>query len=71
MYLILIGYVFNIDLLVSEYLITICEFMKPVPVEKYFDVGRRPQTIAWHVFTFNGYCKLDSAVRLTRIEAFN
>jgi hypothetical protein len=24
--------------------------MKPVPVEKYFDVGRRPQTIAWHVF---------------------
>jgi hypothetical protein len=36
---------------VSEYLIVICERMKPVPVEKYFDVGRRPQTIAWHVFT--------------------
>ena len=31
---------------VSEYFIAICEFMKPVPVEKYFDVGRRPQTIA-------------------------
>ena len=24
--------------------------MKPVPVDKYFDVGRCPQTIAWHVF---------------------
>ena len=35
---------------VSEYLIVIYEFMKPVPVEKYFDVGRCPQTIAWHVF---------------------
>ena len=35
---------------VSEYLNVICEFMKPVPVEKYFDVGRRPQTITWHVF---------------------
>jgi hypothetical protein len=30
---------------VSEYLI-IFEFMKPVLVEKYFDVGCRPQTIA-------------------------
>ena len=35
---------------VSEYLIAICEFMRPVPVEKYFDVGHRPQTIAWHAF---------------------
>jgi hypothetical protein len=35
---------------VSEYLITICEFMKPVPVEKYFDVGHHPQTITWHAF---------------------
>ena len=35
---------------VSEYLIAICKFMKPVPVDKYFDVGRRPQTIAWHAF---------------------
>ena len=34
----------------SEYLIFICECMKPVPVEKYFDVGHRPQTITWHVF---------------------
>jgi hypothetical protein len=34
---------------VSEYLIAICEFMKPVPVGKYCDVGRC-QTIAWHVF---------------------
>jgi hypothetical protein len=25
--------------------------MKLVPVEKYFDVGRRPQTIAWRAFT--------------------
>ena len=24
--------------------------MKPVPVEKYFDVGHRPQTIAWNTF---------------------
>jgi hypothetical protein len=30
---------------VTEYLIAICEFMKPVPMEKYFDVGPRPQTI--------------------------
>ena len=30
---------------VSEYLIAACEFMKPVPMEKYFDVGRCPQTI--------------------------
>jgi hypothetical protein len=35
---------------VSEYLITICEFMKPVPVEKYFDVGSHPQTIKRHAF---------------------
>ena len=33
---------------VNEYLIAICEFMKPVLVEKYFDVGRLPQTITWH-----------------------
>jgi hypothetical protein len=24
--------------------------MKPVPVEKYVDVGRHTQTIAWHAF---------------------
>ena len=36
---------------VTEYLIAICECIKPVPMEKYFDVGRGPQTIAWHVFT--------------------
>jgi hypothetical protein len=35
---------------VSEYLLAICEFMKPVPMDKYFDVGRRPQTIARHAF---------------------
>ena len=35
---------------VSEYLIAICEFMKPVLVDKDFDVGRRPQTIIWHAF---------------------
>jgi hypothetical protein len=35
---------------VSEYLIVICECMTPVPLENYFDVGRCPQTIAWHVF---------------------
>ena len=35
---------------VSKYLIAICEFMKPVLVEKYFDVGCSPQTNAWHVF---------------------
>jgi hypothetical protein len=35
---------------VSEYLITISEFMKPVLEEKYFDMGRCPQTIAWHAF---------------------
>ena len=28
-----------------EYLIAICEFMKPVQVEKYIDVGRRPQSM--------------------------
>ena len=48
---------------VSEYLIAICEFMKPVPVEKYFEMGRRPQTIAWHVFvviaTVNRTVQLD------------
>ena len=35
---------------VIEYLIALCEFMKPVPVEKYFDVRHGPQTIAWHAF---------------------
>jgi hypothetical protein len=35
---------------VTEYLIAICEFMKPVLVEKYFEVGQRPQTITWHAF---------------------
>ena len=35
---------------VQEYFIAFCEFVKPVPGEKYFDVGRRPQTIAWHAF---------------------
>ena len=35
---------------VSEYLIAIRHFTKPVLVEKYFHVGRRPQTIAWHAF---------------------
>jgi hypothetical protein len=40
---------------VSEYLITLCDFMKPVPVEKHFVVGFPPQTIAC-----NGYCKSDS-----------
>ena len=48
---------------VSEYLIVICECMKPVPVEKCFDVGGRPQTIAWHVFaviaTVNQTVQLD------------
>jgi hypothetical protein len=34
----------------SVYLIAICDFTKPVLVEKYFDVQRRPQTIAWHAF---------------------
>ena len=38
---------------VSEYLNAICEFMKPVLVEQYFDVGRLPQTIAWHTFAVN------------------
>ena len=52
--------------IVSEYLIAICEFMKPVQVEKYFEVGRRPQAIAWHAFAVM-YCKSDSAVRLTRM----
>ena len=33
---------------VSDYLIAICDFMKPVLVENYVDVGRLPQTIAWH-----------------------
>jgi hypothetical protein len=37
--------------------------MKPVPMEKYFDVGRRPQTITWHVFavvaTVNQTVQLD------------
>ena len=31
-------------------ILSLCDFMKPVLVEKYFDVGRRPQTIAWHAF---------------------
>jgi hypothetical protein len=48
---------------VSEYLIANCEFMKPVPVEKYFDVGPNPQTIAWYVFaviaTVNQTVQLD------------
>ena len=48
---------------VSEYLIAICEFMKLVPVEKHCDVGRRPQTIAWHIFaviaTVNWTVQLD------------
>ena len=35
---------------VREYLIVICECLKPVPVEKYFDVECRHQTIAWHVY---------------------
>ena len=47
---------------VSEYLIAICEFMKPVG-GKYFDVQRRPQTITWHVFaviaTVNRTVQLD------------
>ena len=37
--------------------------MKPVPVEKYFDVGRGPQTITWYVFavvaTVNQTVQLD------------
>ena len=37
--------------------------MIPVPVEQYFDVVRRPQTIAWHVFaviaTVNWTAQLD------------
>ena len=41
---------------VSEYLVAICEFMKPVPVVKMFDVGR-----------CTSYCKSDIAVRLTII----
>ena len=32
------------------YLIATCDFVKPVLVEKYVDVGRRPQTIAWYPF---------------------
>jgi hypothetical protein len=40
--------------------------MKPVQVEKYFDVGRRPQTIALYAFTVKLNLNLDSAVRLTR-----
>ena len=48
---------------VSEYLIAICEFMKPVLVEKYFDVGRHPQTIALHTLavmaTVNQTVQLD------------
>ena len=36
---------------VSDSLIAICDFMTPVLVEKYVDVGRRPQTIAWYAFT--------------------
>ena len=35
---------------VSEYFIVKCECRKPVTVEKYSEQGRRPQTIAWHVF---------------------
>ena len=35
---------------VSEYLIAICDFMKPVLVEKYFDVGNHSQTIECHAF---------------------
>ena len=48
---------------VSEYFIVICEFMKPVPVEQYFDVRRSPQTITWHAFaviaTVNQTVQLD------------
>ena len=48
---------------VSEYLIIICECMKPVPVGKCFDVGCHPQTITWHVFavitTVNRTVQLD------------
>ena len=48
---------------VSEYLIAICDFMKPVLIEKYVDVGCRPQTIAWHAFAVkpivNGTMQLD------------
>jgi hypothetical protein len=29
--------------------------MTPVLVEKYFDVGRRPQTIAWYAFAVNPF----------------
>jgi hypothetical protein len=36
---------------VSGYLNAICDFMKPVLVEQYFEVGRYPQTIRWHAFT--------------------
>ena len=47
----------------SEYLIAIGEFMKPVPMGKYFDVGRSPQTIAWDYFavkpTINRTVQLD------------
>jgi hypothetical protein len=35
---------------VSEYLIVIYELMKPVPVEKYYDVEYCNEMIAWHVF---------------------
>jgi hypothetical protein len=48
---------------VSEYLLFICECMKPVPVEKYFDVGRSPQSIPLQLFaviaTVNRTVQLD------------
>ena len=44
---------------VSEYLITICDFMKPVLVEKYFDGGHRPQTITCLLPIVNRTMQLD------------
>ena len=48
---------------IREYLTAICEFMKLVPVEKYFNVEHRPQTIPWHAFavmaTVNWTVQLD------------
>ena len=35
---------------VRDYLIAICDFMKPVLVEKYVDVERHPQIITWYAF---------------------
>jgi hypothetical protein len=35
----------------SDYLIAICDFKKPVMIEKYVDVGRHPQTIALYAFS--------------------